>query len=319
MTKAREDATESNTREKLAQKLRNRIKIDPLVAKGFQFKIAEKRGELESACRLVHDNYIRKGYMTPQESGLRLTIRNALPETTTFIGQRNQSVVFTLTVFQDSGLGLPMDAIYKQEVDQLRAKKRKIVEVGSLAMHPSLSKGDHTVLMLGNKLMRIYCREYLGVDDLVITINPRHRWFYEHVLLFERIGDMRAYEYVGKAPALAYRLDLGSLETRMREAYEHMPVEKNLHRFFFQDNSSCISLPEEKRRHCFWNLERITYFFQEKTRLLAEASRETVECLQKHYEGCYGHLDTRVSHALHGEPSPAICQPSEFVSYQSAA
>jgi len=319
MIKAREDVERRRGRKSFSIRLRNRIKIDRTGAKGLKFKIAEKKEELESACRLVHDNYIKKGYMTRQESGLRLTLRNALPETTTFIGKRNHSVVFTLTVFQDSSLGLPMDAIYKSKVDGLRAKGRKVAEVGSLAMHSSIPKGDQTVLMLGNKLMHTYCRDYLGVDDLVITINPRHQWFYEHVLLFDRIGDLRAYDYVRKAPALAYRLDLGNAERRLKEAYACMPEEKNLHRFFFMEKSPCISLPEESRRVCFWTLERIAYFFQEKTRLLSEASRETLECLQKHYDELWGGDEVRPFHASYEAAKAPIFQLPDYRDFRSAA
>jgi hypothetical protein len=267
---------------RFANKLRD--KISATAASEFHFKIAERKEELESACRLVHDNYIRNGYMTPQESGLRLTLRNALPETTTFIGKKSQRVVSTMTVFQDSGLGLPMDAIYKRETDTLRARGRKIVEAGSLANHPDIPKTDQSVLMHVFKTMFHYCRDYLNVDDLVIAVNPKHRWFYEHVLLYEQIGDMKPYEYVNNAPAQAYRLDLRTLETRYREVYRDKPIEKNLYRFFFRDKSTCISLPEANRSICFWSKDHIRYFFEEKTRLFTEASKEALECLHTQYE-----------------------------------
>ncbi|MDX9788394.1 MAG: hypothetical protein RBT11_16570 [Desulfobacterales bacterium] len=267
-----------------AEKLRNKIKIDIEDAAAYQFKIADKKEELECASRLVHDKYVRKGYMTPTESGLRLSLRNALPETTTFIGVKNQVVASTLTLFQDSEMGLPMDAIYKPELDQLRSQGRKIAEVGSLASHICVAKSDQTVLMHGNKIMHSYSRDYLGVDDLVVAINPKHQWFYQHILLFEQIGELKAYDYVKKAPAVAYRLNLNMAEYHYKAAYEDKPPEKNLYRFFYVDKSPSIRFPAENQCLCFWNKERIKYFFEEKTCLLAEADKEAIECLEKKYK-----------------------------------
>ena len=73
--------------------------------------------------------------------------------------------------------------------------------------------------MHGNKIMHRYAGKYLCVDDLVITINPKHRWFYEHILLFEQIGEERQYEFVKGAPAIAMRLDLKTAQQRYAAVY----------------------------------------------------------------------------------------------------
>lgn len=266
-----------------AKKLRNRIKISTDLANGYRFKIVQEKDEFEGACRLVHDQYVQKGYMERRKSGMRLSLFHALPETTTFIGKKNGLLAYTLTLFQDSALGLPMDSIYREELDMLRAQGRKIAEVGALAAHPGIQNEDQTVLMHGNKIMHTYSREHLGVDDLVIAINPKHHWLYEHVLLFEKIGDLTHYDYVKKAPAVAYRLNLRSAEANYRAAYKGNSPEKNLHNFFFRDKSRCIELPDPDRILCFWDKERLRYFFEEKTTLFYKADRKTCEYLQRQY------------------------------------
>ena len=276
-------------RMRLAEKLRDRIKINYEYTDSYNFKIADRKEEYECASRLVHDKYVQKGYMTPTESGLRLSLRNALPETTTFIGKKEGIVISTLTLFQDSEMGLPMDAIYKNELDYLRRQGRKIAEVGSLAVHPSVSKQDQTVLMHGNKIMHSYSRNYLGVDDLVMAINPRHQWFYEHILLFEKIGELKEYPYVKKAPAVAYRLNLNTAERQYKASYKNKSPEKNLYSFFYVDKSPCIQFPEKNQHVCFWNNERIKYFFETKTRLLAESTGEAVRCLENKYKSLGKH------------------------------
>ena len=46
-------------------------------------KIAESREELEACFKLLHDAYVSSGFMTPDPSGMRVTIYHALPTTTT--------------------------------------------------------------------------------------------------------------------------------------------------------------------------------------------------------------------------------------------
>lgn len=283
MQKAIKKTTGKSTPSLFAAKLRSKIRINSELANGFEFKIAQRKDEFEGACRLVHDRYVQKGYMERRKSGMRLSLFHAFPETTTFIGKKNDLLAYTLTLFQDSLLGLPMDSIYKKELDSLRAQGRKIAEVGALAAHPDIQNEDQTVLMHGNKIMHKYGRDYLGVDDLVIAINPKHQWLYEHVLLFEKIGDLTQYDYVKKAPAVAYRLNLRSAEANYRAVYEGCLPEKNLHKFFMEEKSPCIEFPDENEIFCFWDKEKIRYFFEERTTLLYKADKKTREYLQRQY------------------------------------
>jgi hypothetical protein len=265
----------------IARKLRSKIKIDMDVANDYRFRIAQGREDFESACRLVHDQYVRRGYMAPQESGLRLSLWHALPEVTTFIGERQGHLVSTMTLFQDSELGLPMDAIYKKELDHLRSKGRKIAEVGALATHPTIQYEDQTVLMHGNKIAINYSQKHIGIDDLVIAINPKHEWFYANIMLLEKIGGLAFYDYVEKAPAVAYRLNLRNAAEKYRTIYDRHPIEKNLYQFIFVNDSSSVELPEKNACICFWNKEEIKYFFKEKTNLLLDAKEKTMESLMK--------------------------------------
>ena len=42
-------------------------------------KLAETKHEVAAALGLLHDTYVREGYMKPHPSGMRLTIYHALP------------------------------------------------------------------------------------------------------------------------------------------------------------------------------------------------------------------------------------------------
>jgi hypothetical protein len=263
-------------------KLRNCIQIKSDEAKFYCFKIAEDSKELEDAYKLIHDQYVHSGYMDPCPSGMRLNLHNLLPETTTFIGKSNGHLLITITIFQDTELGLPMDNIYQDELDVLRREGRKVAEVGALASNPAFRNGNQNIPMHANKIMYQYAIKNLHIDDLVIAINPKHEWIYRHILLFEKIGNLKYYDYVKSAPALAYRLDLKKAQKRYREVYDGKPIEMNLYHFFVLEESENIELPEENKTCCIWDKQKVDHFFKQKTSLLEGADEETRKCLSRY-------------------------------------
>lgn len=216
--------------------------------KDISFRCADSLGEYIKAFRLVHDAYVEAGYIEPAQSGLRMTSHHGDPNSKVFLGliQRNQQEipVYTVSVFPDTEKNtLPMDKAFKDELDKLRADGRKIVEVGALASNPCHRKKDMNIPMFGDKMVMRYAIDYLKADDLVITIHPKHRWFYENIMFFEKIGQVNQYAYVKNNPAIAMRLDLKGMEEIFKLVYGNMPRESNLHRFFFKEISPCIHYP----------------------------------------------------------------------------
>lgn len=188
--------------------IHRRIQRDLSKQQGLRFKIAETIAEFEGAYRLVHDIYVCEGYMEPQPGGLRVTSSSLQPGAITFIGCEKNKVLLTVTLFSDARQGLPMDSIYKAELDRLRNDKRKIVEVGALAVNSNAQLKFHSSVMMLFKFVLLYAWRHLLVDDMVVVINPKHRSFYEKVLSFRAIGPEKAYDYVRGNPAIALRLDL---------------------------------------------------------------------------------------------------------------
>ncbi len=176
--------------------------------KASHFKIAETLSEFDGACRLVHDLYVREGYIDPQPGGMRVTPFSLLSATRTFIGCEKNNIFLTVTLFGDSPQGLPMDSLYRSELDMLRKEGRKIAEVGALAVKSTAKLTFRDKVMMLFRIVLQYAWSDMHCDDIVIVINPKHRGFYEKVLSFKQIGGEEAYEYVKGNPAIALRLDL---------------------------------------------------------------------------------------------------------------
>ncbi len=199
--------------------------------------------ELLSFWRMVHQRYVEAG-LVDQGVGLWTTPYHFLPETRffgTFLGKEGPLCVAAI-VF-DSVAGLPVDMLYRAELDRLRAKGARLAEIFSLA-----SKRDMVSRNTLFHLFRVLYRYALfcGVTDLVIAIHPKHADFYERLLLFELVGERRLHVSFGVSFVLEH-LDLQEAPRRYREAYRHFPKEYNLYYFFSQRD-----LPEEK---LFWKIK----------------------------------------------------------------
>jgi hypothetical protein len=246
--------------------IRRNCRIEPSRVEGMVFKIAEAREELEAAYRLVHDVYVQEGYSDSHQSGLRVNLRYALPTTTTFVGIHEGKVVITMTLVGDSPLGLPMDAIFSRELYSFRRQGRFIAEVSALASDPEYRRGTQALALFSNKIMWLYAIRNLRVDDLVIAINPKHRWVYETLILFEPVSSgVKSYHYVKDAPAIAMRLDLRTVLTRMERAYRGLPRGVNLYDFFANQESPQIRLPDPGEPYNVWDEELFSYFFEQRT------------------------------------------------------
>ena len=104
----------------------------PAVA-SLDFGLATTIADFEGAFRLAHDRYVWRRYMPPQPSGRRLGVHHVLPSTKVVVAKAEGRVVGTITVVEDSCLGLPMDEAFGGELGLLRERVRRLAEGASLA------------------------------------------------------------------------------------------------------------------------------------------------------------------------------------------
>lgn len=242
-------------------------------------KFAETKDELEQAFSLAYKEYIKSGYITePKPSQLLFSIYNMLPETVVFIAKAYMTVISTLTQIFDSELfGLPMDAIYREELDALRAEERNVAELSALVTPKDACWKN--IFMFLCQVMYKYAF-YKGVNDLCITVNPKHARFYKTIFLFEDLGPERHYPRVN-APAVALRLNMDNIGKNLKSIYNELDFECNLYTFFHRiteeeagDNSKALT----KSR---LDTETARYFLSKEDTLkeLSSAQREYIESI----------------------------------------
>lgn len=183
-------------------------------------KIATDRDEVFEALQLVHDQYVRSGLSLPTTSGLRVTRYHLLNTTEVLVGMVDNQVACTLTLVRDSRYGLPMESIYRQEVNVRRLYSRSIAEVSCLA--DRINGEGHVNVMFRAMALVAQAATWRGVDELLIAIHPHHAKFYERFLGFEGIGDLKYYDAVRGNPAVAMTLDLNRLQFTNPKAYQRL-------------------------------------------------------------------------------------------------
>ncbi len=188
--------------------------VEPYVGPVESFK------DFVGAFKLLYENYSASGYCGQNPSGMHIPPFALHPDTVVFIARDpiNQDVTATLSVIPDSPIGLPMDSVFKDVVDEMRSTKRKLVEVGMLADRRSdnqTSANWHQLAMdrlgyLADFFKRVtdYFWSLSKDDDLCITVNPRHAPFYRRYLGFQVVAKDRVCHSVNGHPAVLLKLDM---------------------------------------------------------------------------------------------------------------
>jgi hypothetical protein len=175
----------------------------------LRFGVARETAVLDGAFRLVHAQYVWRGFMrAPHWSGRRVDLRHALPSTRVFVVQDGPRVVGTATVFQDSPLGLPMDEVFADQLAPMRAAGRRVAEVSALAMDGDRRAYGLPVLMRLLRLVLLYASSVARLDDLCLVVRPQHAHFYRQLSTCRVMGEPRNYAKVNTGSAVALHIDL---------------------------------------------------------------------------------------------------------------
>jgi len=198
--------------------------------------IAQSLDDYKQSFNLVHNEYVNCGYLQPKpQHPYHYSKHSFLPGTRVFAFKSANTVVATLTEILDStDIGLPMDELYKNEVDSLRNQGRTVAELSAFVTSRSFRMRNIMVYLC--KAMFNHSRA-TKVDDICIMVNPKHVAFYTKMFLFEPFGPERFFEKV-HAPAVPLRIDMRHIIHRLQETYAQGVCEEDLCSFFCNTNTT---------------------------------------------------------------------------------
>ncbi len=191
----------------------------PATTADIQYEIANTIEQRAAAFRLVYRSYIEAGLGEPNPYGMRVTPYHLVPSTEMFVATLRQEVIFTVSLVADGDLGLPMEAIYGEEVMAKRAQGLRLGEVSCLADRRSDFRGSFPVFLRLARLMVQHAR-YRGLDQILLAIHPRHVRFYRRFMACEPLAGERVYPTVRNHPAVALCLDFDRIDRERPENYD---------------------------------------------------------------------------------------------------
>lgn len=184
----------------------------------LDFGLAKSTDDFEGAFRLLHDQYGRVGYMHPQPTRRRVGLFNALPSTKVFVARDGARVVGTVTVVQDSPIGLPMDQVFREEVSAYRAPGRRLGEASTLTVDADYRGAGVAILMRLYRLLSVYVTSIARLHDLCMVVRAHHVRFYRTFFPFREIGPIRPYPRLEGAPVVGFHADVTGVRRRLQEA-----------------------------------------------------------------------------------------------------
>lgn len=201
----------------------------------FRIRLADTNHQRNEVGLLIDKMYAWRGY---QSAGSR----QEHPHRITLVASADENTLATITIGFDSRAGLLVDELYKDEIDVLRQKGKRLCEFIKLAVDGGV-RSKHVLAAIFH-ISHIYAREITGHTDLFIEVNPRHVGFYERMLGFSQLAGERLNLRV-HAPAVLLWIDLNYVDQKIREFGGHMELavgEKSLYPYAFtQDEQALIA------------------------------------------------------------------------------
>jgi hypothetical protein len=183
----------------------------------IEYRVVETLEEMRACCRLVHDEYVQRDYITPQANRLKLSRFHVLPSTTTFVARHpERGLLGTVTLIEDSPLGLPMDETYDGELNALRQKEQYLAEASMFTLNsavfsrtslPTFRAVQLAVTLRLFKVLFDYLRSCTPMTELVACLNPKHEILYD-CLHFKPLSGPKPYPMVNGTLGVARHLNV---------------------------------------------------------------------------------------------------------------
>lgn len=199
---------------------------------GVDFKIASSPTEIAQSIDLVDNCYVSRGILEVGQK--RASAQTFLTTTTILIAVSGEEVIGTVSLVEDSPIGLPMEETHSLEVRMKRHPSRRCAEVGSLAVSRRYRNGGLS-MMLYSMLYR-WARFHRDIDDLLISVHPSAEDLYCNVLHFQPLGEAKEHKTTFNTRSTPLYLNLNDVYLKKENHYDSVYLSKcphkNLYAFF---------------------------------------------------------------------------------------
>lgn len=173
----------------------------------YEIRIADTVELKKKAYQLIYQIYLEKGFIEPHPSKMWFSDFDEVQTTITLVVLKGTIVVGAVTLHYNSDSSMPASSLYPVEIRQLAKEDFSLVEVVSLGVDPA-ARGSTEILTKLFNISYIISTYIRKVDAYIVTVNPRHSFFYCRKLLFKEIGGLKKCPKVSGAPANLLKLKI---------------------------------------------------------------------------------------------------------------
>ena len=239
---------------------------------GLSVGLAHSRSDRQHALELRRDVYRRKGLLRENTLEPFVLPQACAPGSAIFVAKEYGSIVGTISFYLDSAIGLPMDEVHGEEVDQMRRRFERVAEVGGLAvLEDRRGVGITMMLYLAS------FRWALATDAkcIVACVNPSSRRAYQKLLLFEVLGERKSHPRFLDAPSIPIGVDLTAHLERFRET--HGKPDSNTHKFLRETPAPQTYADPQATRYLQWSDDEVSEMIKTRQLTLVENDRLHIE------------------------------------------
>lgn len=153
----------------------------------WAFRTAKNWSDRHAAFELIYQSYLLRGQAAPNRIGMRVTPYQIHSNSQIFVGTHAGRVAATVTLVRDGALGLPMEQMFGQEVEQLRRADGEVAEASCLVVGDSYSSQTLQTFSGVTRIMVQFAR-FHGIRNLLIAVHPRHLEFYRRYFGFRSLS-----------------------------------------------------------------------------------------------------------------------------------
>lgn len=243
---------------------------------GLSVELASSRSDRQRALELHRDVYRRKGLLRENTPRPQVLPQACAPGSAIFVAKEYGALVGTISFYMDSALGLPMDDVHGEEVDEMRGRFARVAEVGGLAVLED-RRGVGITMML---YLATY-RWALATDTqcIVACVNPSSRRAYGKLLLFEVLGECKRHPRFLGAPSIPIGVDLTTALKRYRDSRGGKP-ESPSHKLFYDTDPPHTYADLGAAQYLQWSDDEVSEMIEAEQLTLAGEDRLYVE---RHY------------------------------------
>lgn len=157
----------------------------------IEVRIVEEKEEIHKAQDTVQKVYESASFFNKGENSFEEYLKKN--RVITFGVYKDDILFSTCSLIYDGENGLPLDTLYKKEIDIYREKGCTVVEISQYATDTEKSDTKQGAMLLYEAL-RIYI-DASPIEILVVCVHPKYQSFYE-MLGFVKKGEEKMYEKV---------------------------------------------------------------------------------------------------------------------------